>query len=115
MGATARRPPDTGSPPRGVTPRDGPRTRRALLRDTYGAATGLRNLPVQTRRMQNYYAFNYRRYEHALHPMTIALIIETGFITSAHDRRVILDAPQRAAKGIVEAVKAFPITALPGS
>ncbi|WP_425154293.1 N-acetylmuramoyl-L-alanine amidase family protein [Candidatus Palauibacter sp.] len=85
-----------------------------LLRDTYGAATGLRNLPVQTRRMQNYYAFNYRRYEHALHPMTIALIIETGFITSAHDRRVILDAPQRAARGIVEAVKAFPITALPG-
>ena len=85
-----------------------------VLRDTYGAATGLRNLPVATRRMQNYYAFNYRRYEHALHPMTIALIIETGFMTSARDRRIILGAPERAARGIVEAVKAYPVTALPG-
>ena len=85
-----------------------------MLRETYGAATGLRNLPVATRRMQNYYAFNYRRYEHALHPMTIALIIETGFMTNAGDRRIILDAPERAARGIVEAVKAYPVTALPG-
>ena len=84
-----------------------------VLRETYGAATGLRQLPTSTRRMRNYYAFNYRRYEHAIHPMTIALIIETGFLTSAHDRQVILDAPERAAKGIVEAVKAYPVTALP--
>jgi len=63
--------------------------------------------------MQNYYAFNFRRYEHALHPMTIAVIIETGFITSARDRSVIMDAPDRAARGIVDAVKAFPVTALP--
>lgn len=84
-----------------------------ILRDTYGAATGLRQLPVSTRRMRNYYAFNYRRYEHALHPMTIALIIETGFLTSARDREVIVDAPERAAKGIVEGVKAYAVTALP--
>ncbi|WP_419163374.1 N-acetylmuramoyl-L-alanine amidase family protein [Candidatus Palauibacter sp.] len=84
-----------------------------LLREKYGAATGLRGLPVETRRMRNYYAFNYRRYEHALHPMTIGVIIETGFITSARDRSVILDAPERAARGIVEAVKAFPVTPPP--
>lgn len=84
-----------------------------LLRASYGKATGLRRLPTATRRMRNYYVFNFRRYEHALHPMTIAVIIETGFLTSPTDRRVIIDAPGRAARGIVEAVKAFPVTALP--
>jgi len=84
-----------------------------VLRETYGAATGLRNLPVSTRRMRNYYAFNSRRYEHALHPMTIALIIETGFMTSARDREIILGAPERAARGIVEAIKAFSVTQPP--
>jgi len=84
----------------------------ALLLDSYGRATGLRKLPDVTRRMQNYYAFNYRRYEHALHPMTIAVILETGFLTSARDRDVILSDPERAARGIVEAVTEFPVTRL---
>jgi hypothetical protein len=60
--------------------------------------------------MRNYYAFNYRRYEHALHPSTIGVIIETGFLTSARDRRVIVNDPERAARGIVDAVVAFPVT-----
>lgn len=84
-----------------------------LLERSYGEATGIRRLPTATRRMQNYYAFNFRRYVHALHPMTIAVIIETGFLTSARDRRVILDDPDRAARGIVDAVKAFDITPAP--
>ena len=84
-----------------------------LLREKYGEATGLRQLPVSTRRMRNYYAFNYRRYRHALHPTTVGVIIETGFMTSARDRDVILEAPERAARGIVEAVKAFPATPPP--
>ena len=62
--------------------------------------------------MQNYYAFNFRRYEHALHPMTIGVILETGFLTSARDRGVIVDAPERAARGIVDAVTAFEVTRL---
>jgi hypothetical protein len=65
--------------------------------------------------MRNYYAFNFRRYEHALHPMTIGVIIETGFMTSARDRRVILEEPERAAKGIVDAIKAFPVTPPPNA
>ena len=84
-----------------------------LLERSYGEATNLRRLPTVTRRMQNYYAFNFRRYEHALHPMTIGVIIETGFLTSRKDRRVILSNPQRAARGIVEAVVAFPETPPP--
>jgi hypothetical protein len=65
--------------------------------------------------MQNYYAFNFRRFEHALHPMTMGVIIETGFLTSPGDRQVIVDDPERAARGIVEAVKAFPETPPPAS
>jgi N-acetylmuramoyl-L-alanine amidase len=83
-----------------------------LLERRYGEATGLPRIPTVTRRMQGYYAFNYRRYEHALHPMTIAVIIETGFLTSPGDRRVIVDDPGRAARGIVDAVRAFPVTAV---
>ena len=86
----------------------------ALLGQTYGQATGIKRLPTVTRRMRNYYAFNFRRYEHALHPMTIGVIIETGFLTSRRDRRVIVNDPARAARGIVKAVAAFPETPPPG-
>ena len=84
-----------------------------LLEERYGEATGLGRLPTVTRRMQNYYAFNFRRYEHALHPMTIGVILETGFLTSARDREVIVSSPEVAARGIVDAVEAFEVTRLP--
>ena len=86
----------------------------SLLERSYGDATGIRRLPTVTRRMRSYYAFNFRRYEHALHPMTIGVIIETGFLTSRRDRGVIVDDPQRAARGIVDAVKAYSVTPAPG-
>ena len=63
--------------------------------------------------MRNYYAFNFQRYEHALHPSTIAVILETGFLTSSRDREVIMNAPERAARGIVAAVTAFSVTPPP--
>ena len=85
-----------------------------LLHQTYGPATGIRRLRDTTRRMRNYYAFNYRRYEHALHPMTIAAIIETGFLTNDGDRAVIMNQPERVARGIVDAITQFPITPPPG-
>jgi N-acetylmuramoyl-L-alanine amidase len=84
-----------------------------LLDQSYGDATGINRLGTVTRRMQNYYAFNFRRYEHALHPMTIAVILETGFLTSSRDRRVIVNDPGRAARGIVDAVAAFTVTPPP--
>lgn len=79
----------------------------ALLTQTYGAATGLPHYPLITRRMRGYYAFNSRRYRHALHPMTVGVIIETGFLTSPRDRRIIVDAQNRAARGIADAVMRF--------
>jgi hypothetical protein len=86
----------------------------ALLDQSYGDATGIKRLGTVTRRMQNYYAFNFRRYEHALHPMTIAVILETGFLTNSRDRQVIVNDPGRAARGIVDAVAAFAVTPPPG-
>ena len=86
----------------------------ALLEQSYGETTGIKRLPAATRRMRNYYAFNFRRYEHALHPMTIAVILETGFLTSQDDRQVLMNHPERAARGIVDAVVAFPETPPPG-
>ncbi len=86
---------------------------RRLLEQSYGEATGIKRLPASTRRMRNYYAFNFQRYEHALHPMTIGVILETGFLTSGKDRQVIMEDPERAARGIVEAVTAFSVTPPP--
>jgi N-acetylmuramoyl-L-alanine amidase len=82
-----------------------------LLVKTYGEATGIPLVPTVTRRMQNYYAFNARRYRHALDPSTVAVILETGFLTSPADRRIIVNDPERSVRGIVAAVTQFhPIT-----
>lgn len=78
-----------------------------VLNEEYGAATGLEHYPLITRRMRSYYAFNSRRYRHALHPMTVGVILETGFLTSPRDRRIIVDAQDRAARGITDAVVRF--------
>jgi len=86
-----------------------------LLERAYAESTGLRRLADITRRMSSYYAFNYRRYEHALHPMTIGMILETGFLSSASDREIILNDPERSARGIVDAIVAFPLTPPPGA
>lgn len=77
------------------------------LRDTYKKATGLSEDSNITRRMSAYYAFNWRRYEHALHPMTPAVIVETGFLTSPSDRKIIVNNQDKVAKGIVDGVLNF--------
>lgn len=77
------------------------------LYKSYGEETGLREDNNITRRMSGYYAFNWRRYDHALHPQTPAAIIETGFMTSTHDRSLIVDAPHIAARGIANGILDF--------
>ena len=104
-----------GSPRRDATQRAAELAE--VLAQAYGEATGTRRLPAATRRMRGYYAFRYNRYRHAIHPSTVGVIIETGFLTSAVDRRVIVDDPARAAQGIFEGVTRFlgPPTTQPAS
>ncbi len=80
----------------------------AMLLDLkYEEATGLPYDPNVTRNMRGYYAFNWRRYEHSLHPMTPAAILETGFLTNPRDRRIIVSDQAKAARGLADAVLAF--------
>ncbi|HCM45745.1 MAG: Cell wall hydrolase/autolysin [Parcubacteria group bacterium GW2011_GWA1_43_27] len=79
----------------------------AIMYEQYEAATGFRRDSNVTRRMRGYYAFNWRRYDHAIHPMTPAIILETGFLTSPADRKILINNPQVAVEGIVQAVLEF--------
>jgi N-acetylmuramoyl-L-alanine amidase len=101
-----------GSPRRDATRRAGEFAE--VLAQAYGETTGLRRLPVATRRMRGYYAFRYTRYRHAIHPMTVGVIIETGFLTNPTDQRILVGDPGLAAHGIFEGVSRFLGPAEPG-
>jgi N-acetylmuramoyl-L-alanine amidase len=78
------------------------------LNAAYGPATGLpRDDEHISVRMRYYYAFNSRRYCHAVAPGVPQAIVETGFLTSAQDRVLLLGNPQAAARGIAEGIRAF--------
>ena len=79
-----------------------------MLSQEYGAATGLARQDNQiTHRMRWYYAFNARRYQHAVAPGVPQAIIETGFLTSAADRLLLVGEPDRAARGIADGILKF--------
>src|SRR5206468_53001 len=76
--------------------------------DDYGRVTGLPdNSDYITGRMRNYYAFNARRYQHAVAPGVPQAIIETGFMSNAADRAFLFGRPDVAAQGIADAVLHF--------
>ena len=78
-----------------------------LVERSYAARTGLPWHPMITDSMTGYYAFNSRRYVHAVDPATPGVVVETGFLTNPIDRRVIVDNPDVAAEGIANGVLAF--------
>lgn len=74
----------------------------------YGPATGLRRDDEHiSMRMRYYYAFNSRRFCHAVATGVPQAIVETGFLTSAADRQLLLGNPDAAARGIADGVLAF--------
>ncbi|MBM2810148.1 MAG: cell wall hydrolase/autolysin [Chloroflexi bacterium] len=75
----------------------------------YGDATGLpRDSDAHiSRRMIYYYAFNTRRYAHAVDLGTPTAIIETGFLTNASDRAFLTGRPEVAARGIANGIMRF--------
>lgn len=62
--------------------------------------TGLKDDDVNVSgNMLHYYAFNHERFEHAVSRRTPALIVELGYLTNAHDAR-LLDDPERLAAAL---------------
>lgn len=57
--------------------------------------------------MTAYYAFNWPRYEHAVHPYTPSVIVETGFMTNSEDRALLVNNPELPATGIANGILAF--------
>jgi hypothetical protein len=78
------------------------------LNAEYGRATGLpRDDDHISRRMQFYYAFNNRRYYHAIGTGTPAAIVEAGFMTHAGDRALLIGTPDVAAAGLAAGLLGF--------
>ncbi|MDP2660435.1 MAG: N-acetylmuramoyl-L-alanine amidase, partial [Dehalococcoidia bacterium] len=74
----------------------------------YENATGLSRDDIHVSlRMRYYYAFNSRRYCHAITPGVPAAIVEAGFLTNAADRQLLLGNPDAAAEGIARGVLSF--------
>ncbi|MCC6177214.1 MAG: N-acetylmuramoyl-L-alanine amidase [Chloroflexi bacterium] len=74
----------------------------------YGAATGLRRDDEHiTSRMRYYYAFNSRRFCHAVAPGVPQAIVETGFLTNAADRQLLIARPDVIANGIADGILRF--------
>jgi N-acetylmuramoyl-L-alanine amidase len=74
----------------------------------YGKVSGLsEDRYGVTFNMRGYYAFSWTRYAHTVSADTPAAIIETGYLTSASDRPVIVDEPEKAALGISAGIIAF--------
>jgi hypothetical protein len=80
----------------------------AAVAASYGPATGLpEDVGGVTVNMRGYYAFNYRRYTHAITRTTPAIIVEMGFMTNAADREVLFNQQNNVARGIAEGVLAY--------
>ena len=78
-----------------------------IFEKAYGNTTSLEIDPNVTRNMRGYYAFNWRRYEHSIHEMTPAIILETGFLTSRVDQKLLIRNPALAARGIAQGIFEF--------
>jgi N-acetylmuramoyl-L-alanine amidase len=74
----------------------------------YGPATAIpRDDEHISVRMRYYYAFNSRRYCHAVAPGVPQAIVETGFLTHAADRALLIGDPEAPARGIANGILAF--------
>ena len=78
-----------------------------LLETSYQASVPIPKDENVTRRMTAYYAFNWPRYEHAVHPFTPAAIVEMGFLTNSSDRGTISNQPDTIARAIADGIKTF--------
>jgi hypothetical protein len=84
---------------------------RALARalaDSFAAEKGLeRDEGDVTIGMRGYFAFSYRRFEHAASPFTPAALLELGFITNAEEGRSLATEPDYWAGLVLRGLKAY--------
>lgn len=68
--------------------------------NSYGAVTRLPRSPNVSSNMTGYYAFNSRRYHHAISQDTPAVILEMGYLTNPFERRFLTQRPEVPARGV---------------
>lgn len=78
-----------------------------LLEQEYEKGTGLVQDPNITRNMRGYYAFSWWRFDHAIHPMTTAAIVETGFLSNPSNARMLINNSNLPAEAISRALLNF--------
>lgn len=74
------------------------------LDDAYTTGVDLPKDPTVSRNMRGYYAFAWWRFEHAIHPMTVAAIAETGFLTNKRDQKILINTPQIPSQALAEGI-----------
>jgi N-acetylmuramoyl-L-alanine amidase len=77
------------------------------LESTYQEKTNLKIDPNITRNMRGYYAFSWWRYNHAIHPMSTAAIVEMGFLTNRSNRQMLTGNPDLPAKALAQGIVSF--------
>lgn len=78
-----------------------------IINDIYGQVTGFPEDPNITINMTSYYAFSWRKFDHSLHPMTPATILETGFLTNPGEAKLLIKKPSIPAEAIADALLKF--------
>jgi N-acetylmuramoyl-L-alanine amidase len=90
--------------------RASPASRRlaAELASSFAAEPGrVEDAEGITIQMRGYFAFSYRRFEHALSPFTPAAIVELGFITNQEERTRLRDDPGYWARILMRGLEGF--------
>lgn len=75
-----------------------------ILSENYERDTDLEFDDNISRNMRGYYAFSWWRYEHAIHPMTTAVIAELGFVTNRSDRNLLTTKSDLVAESISKSI-----------
>jgi N-acetylmuramoyl-L-alanine amidase len=57
--------------------------------------------------MRGYFGFNYRRYRHAVSPYTPSVLVELGFVSNLHDRKLMTSRPEYFASLIFRGLKSY--------
>lgn len=77
------------------------------LDDAYAQHVDLPKDTAISRNMRGYYAFAWWKFEHAIHPMTVAAIAETGFLTNKNDRQLLIDSPEIPGEALAEGIMKY--------